>query len=101
MSAVVKCNIVELYYHELKVKMFYDSLAYLMSIVSMQPIPTTPLLKSHLFVVTTHGVRWLQLVNVDSNHPTLRQNTHLVTEWKLSNSPWNIRLRYRRPLPEC
>ena len=40
----------------------YDSLAYVMNIVSTQSIPTSPLLKSSVSAVTKHGAHRLQLM---------------------------------------
>ena len=43
----------------------------------------------------------LAAVSVDSNHPTLRQNSHLSMKWKRYNFPRNLHLWYRLTIEQC
>ena len=70
----------------------------LASIVSTQPISTSPLLKFPVSAVTKHGVRWLQLMWTQSSY--LMANPHLSVKLELSNSPWNLHLRYWLPIAQ-
>ena len=95
-SAVVKCKIVDFGLLWTQSQNVYGPT--LESIVSTQPISTSPLLKSPVSAVTKHGVRWLQLMWTQSSY--LMANPYLSVEWELSNSPWNLHLRYRLPIAQ-
>ena len=45
--------------------------------------------------------RALAVVNVDSNNPNLRQDSHPTIKWRGSTSSWNPHLRYRLPIAQC
>ena len=94
-SAVVKYKMVDLDYYKLKSQDVYGPLA---SNVSTQSVSTSPLLKSPGSAVTKHGVRWLQLMWTQSFY--LMANPYLSVKLELSNSPWNLHLRYRLPIAQ-
>ena len=99
-SAVVKCKMVDLYYYGLKVKM-----------------PLWPF-SEHCFYATYSQhprcwsllcLQWQSMVSVGyswcgprmwTQSSYLMANPYLSVKWELSNSPWNLHLRYRLPIAQ-